>query len=178
MGRFNISKISKSILEFYFLRVSPINDRSCCYPNISNTNFPWNETKRLVSNPSYLGCSNSKLNICSRKFFKFLSLSKTRPEKNIDHISSRDGDMPFRSSLILQNKSRRFTYFRYYSLLHFILIWNRTNLLDSYFWNDTRINHRSSLAKCINFWNNHYHNYSHTATRRWSVSLFYLLWIN
>ncbi len=178
MGRFNISKISKSILEFYFLRVSPINDRSCCYSNISDKNFPRNETKRLVSIPSYLGCSNSKLHSSTHKLFQFLSLSKTGSEKNTNHISSRDGDMPFRSSLIWKNKSRHFTYFRFCSLLHFFLTRYRTNHLDSYFWNNTIINHRNSLANCVSFWNNHYSNYSYTASSRGSDSFFYSLWIN
>ena len=178
LGGFNISKISKSVLEFYFLRFCLINDWSLCCPTILNKHFPWNETKRVISNANYLGCPDRKLHKRCGQLCQFLSLSQTRPEKNINHNPSRIGDCSFRSSLIYKNKSKHTAYFRFYYFPDFLLIWYRTNFLDSYFWNDSRINNWSRSVKLVNLYNSRYHNYSHAYSSRGFISLLYFLWIS
>jgi hypothetical protein len=61
LGRFNFSKISKSILEFYFLRFCCKYDWNLWRSTVSNKYFFRNETKGLISNTNYLGCLNHKL---------------------------------------------------------------------------------------------------------------------
>lgn len=149
----------------------------CCL-TVSNKHFSWNETKGGILNANYLGCSNRKLHRRGRKLYQFLFLSQIGPEKNINHNSSRVGNFSFRSSLIYVDKSKYTTYNRFRNLSDFLLIWYWTNILDSYFWNDRRIYHRSRSVKLVDVHNNRYHNYSYTYSGRGFVGLLYFLWIS
>ena len=133
MGRFNFSKISKSIFEFYFLRFCHQYDWNLWGRSVSNKYFSRNEIKGLISNTSYMGCLDHKLHRRSSKLSQFLSLSQTGPEKNINHNSRRARDQPFRSSFIYTNKSKHSSNHRFSSFLYFLLVWYWTNILDSYF---------------------------------------------
>ena len=178
MGRFNIPKISKSILEFNFLSFYSLNVWNLCCLTVSNKHFSWNETKRVILNTDYLGCSDCKFHKCSCKLCQFLSLSQIGLEKNINHNPCRGCDCPFWSSFIYLNKSKYVTNCRFRNLSNFLFFWYWTNILDSYFWNDRRINHRSCSVKLVNVHNNRYNNYSYAYSSRGFVSLLYLLWIS
>jgi len=176
LGGFNFSKISKSILEFYFLRFCCKYDWNLWCLIVSDEHFSWNETKRLISNTSYLGYSDHKLHRCDNKLSKFLSFSQIGPEKNINNNPWWACVQPFWSSLIYTIKSKCSSYHWSSSFPNLLLVWYRTNILDSHFWNHRRFNHRSCFINLVNHYYNCHYYYSNFNSRKRIICLLYFLW--